>query len=108
MWSSNPALIDEVMGDAEGQPAVLPLVQYMLTELFEHRDGPVLTQEGYRSLGGLRGVVAQRAEQIFGDLGPEGRAATRRIFGRLVSVGDGVPDTRRARPDERAPDQPRC
>ncbi len=90
-----PALIDEVMGDAEGQPAVLPLVQYMLTELFEQRDGPVLTQEGYRSLGGLRGVVAQRAEQIFGDLGPEGRAATRRIFGRLVSVGDGVPDTRR-------------
>ena len=90
-----PALIDEMMRDAEGQPAVLPLVQYMLTELFEQRDGPVLTQAAYRSLGGLRGVVAQRAEQIFGDLGPEGRAATRRIFGRLVSVGDGVPDTRR-------------
>ena len=90
-----PALIDEVMRDAEGQPAALPLVQYMLTELFEQRDGPVLTQEAYRSLGGLRGVVAQRAEQIFGDLGPEGHAATRRIFGRLVSVGDGVPDTRR-------------
>ncbi len=90
-----PALIDEVMGDAEGQPAALPLVQYMLTELFEQRDGPVLTQAAYRSLGGLRGVVAQRAEQIFGDLRPEGHAATRRIFGRLVSVGDGVPDTRR-------------
>ena len=90
-----PALIDEVMRDAEGQPAALPLVQYMLTELFEHRDGPVLTQAAYRSLGGFRGVVAQRAEQIFGDLGPEGHAATRRIFGRLVNVGDGAPDTRR-------------
>jgi serine/threonine protein kinase/DNA-binding SARP family transcriptional activator/WD40 repeat protein len=89
------ALINDVMRDAEGQPAVLPLVQYMLTELFEQRDGPVLTQEAYRSLGGLRGVVAQRAEEIFGDLGADGHAATRRIFGRLVSVGDGVPDTRR-------------
>ena len=89
------ALLDDVMTDAEGQPAALPLVQYMLTELFERRTGPILTREAYRSLGGLGGVVANRAEELFDELAPDGRAATRHLFGRLVSVGDGVADTRR-------------
>ena len=91
----DPALVAAMIRDSDGQPAVLPLVQYMLTELFDRDAGTVLTHQAYESLGGLGGVVGQRAEAIVGELGPEGALATRRIFGRLVSLGDGAPDTRR-------------
>ena len=55
------ALIDEV----SGQPNALPLFQYTLTELFDHREDSMLTRAAYEELGGIRGAVASRAEAIY-------------------------------------------
>jgi serine/threonine protein kinase/WD40 repeat protein/DNA-binding winged helix-turn-helix (wHTH) protein len=90
-----PSLAAALLADASGHAAALPLLQYMLTELFDHRVGDCLTHEAYIDLGGLRGVIAQRAESLYGELDEAGREAARLVFGRLVTLGEGVADTRR-------------
>jgi WD40 repeat protein/serine/threonine protein kinase/class 3 adenylate cyclase len=89
------ALIAEAVGDVTDQPGALPLLQYALTETYERRQGGVLTLEAYRAAGGVRGAVAGRAEQLFGAMNRAGQEATRQLFLRLVSVGEGSEDTRR-------------
>jgi basic membrane lipoprotein Med (substrate-binding protein (PBP1-ABC) superfamily) len=84
------ALIDEV----SGQPNALPLFQYTLTELFDHREDAMLTMAAYATLGGIRGAVASGAETIYEGLDEQQREATRQLFMRLVTVGRHS-DTRR-------------
>jgi serine/threonine protein kinase/WD40 repeat protein/DNA-binding winged helix-turn-helix (wHTH) protein len=88
-------LVAELVAQATGQPAALPLLQYVLTELFAHRAGQVLTMASYRELGGLSGAIAQRAESIYLGLDDPAREAARVLFGRLVTLGEGTADTRR-------------
>ncbi len=95
-----PALVSLIVQDATDQPGVLPLLQYTLTELFEQRNGRVLTLAHYQAMGGLTGALARRADEIFEQLDSSNQAATRQLFLRLVTLGDGasdesMPDTRR-------------
>ncbi|MBA2575432.1 MAG: BMP family ABC transporter substrate-binding protein [Euzebyaceae bacterium] len=84
------ALIDE----ASGQPNALPLFQYTLTELFERRQDTMLTRAAYQELGGIRGAVASRAEEIYQRLDLEQQQAAHQLFLRLVTVGRDA-ETRR-------------
>jgi len=77
------------------QPGGLPLLQYALTELFERRQGRRLTLEAYQQIGGVSGVLGQRTEQIYAGLEAIEQQAARQIFLRLVTLGEGVEDTRR-------------
>ncbi len=86
-----PIITDEVLY----QPGALPLLQYALTELFDRRQGRLLTQKAYYEMGGTIGALATRAEDIFEHISPEGQALARQMFLRLVTLGDGVEDTRR-------------
>ncbi|MGI9624381.1 MAG: protein kinase domain-containing protein, partial [Acidimicrobiales bacterium] len=88
-------LVSEIISDLASQPGGLPLMQYALTEVFERRTNGMMTVEAYRSIGGLTGALAGRAEEIFADADPEGQASIRRLFGRLVTLGEGTEDTRR-------------
>jgi basic membrane lipoprotein Med (substrate-binding protein (PBP1-ABC) superfamily) len=87
-------LLAALIDDVSGQPNALPLFQYTLTELFDHRADSTLTRAAYAELGGIRGAVASRAEAIYEGLGDEQREATRQLFMRLVTVGRDS-DTRR-------------
>ncbi len=84
------ALIDE----ASGQPNALPLFQYTLTELFERRQDTMLTRAAYQELGGIRGAVASRAEEIYQRVDLEEQQAAHQLFLRLVTVGRDA-ETRR-------------
>ncbi|MEO7398127.1 MAG: BTAD domain-containing putative transcriptional regulator, partial [Ilumatobacteraceae bacterium] len=84
------ALIDEV----SGQPNALPLFQYTLTELFDRRQDSMLTRAAYAELGGIRGAVASRAEEIYQHLHLGQQQAAHQLFLRLVSVGRDA-ETRR-------------
>ena len=77
----------ELITEVSGQPNALPLFQYTLTELFDRREDSTLTRAAYQALGGIRGAVASRAEEIYQHLDPEQRDATRQLFLRLVTVG---------------------
>lgn len=77
------------------QPGALPLLQYALTELFQRREGRLLTHAAYEAIGGVAGALAQRAESAYLALEPPAQAAARQIFLRLVALGEGEDDTRR-------------
>ena len=92
-----PQLIAAVMADVQSQPGALPLLQYALTELFERRQGAVMTLAAYTEIGGIAGALSRRAEELYDALDENGQAATRQLFLRLVTLGEGdeTPDTRR-------------
>jgi DNA-binding SARP family transcriptional activator/WD40 repeat protein len=88
-------LVATVSADVAGQPGALPLLQYTLTEIFEQREGTLLTSAAYAAMGGVSGAIWQRAEATFGALDDAAQTAARRTFGRLVTLGEGAEDTRR-------------
>jgi WD40 repeat protein/DNA-binding SARP family transcriptional activator len=90
-----PGLVAEMIADVAHQPGALPLLQYALTELFERRDEDRLTLIAYQELGGITGALSARAERIFETMDQQGRRATKQVFLRLVTLGEGRQDTRR-------------
>jgi serine/threonine protein kinase/WD40 repeat protein len=93
--SVEPRLLAAMIADVADRPGTLPLLQYALTELAERREDGLLTLAGYRRIGGVSGALARRAEQIFGALHEDARDASRQLFLRLVTLGEGSEDTRR-------------
>ncbi|MGM1062249.1 nSTAND1 domain-containing NTPase [Saccharothrix sp. Mg75] len=89
------ALLAELVAQAHGRPAVLPLLSHVLRQTWARRSGHLLTLAGFRSVGGLDGAVARTAEDVHGSLSPARQAAARALFGRLVALGEGTEDTRR-------------
>jgi WD40 repeat protein/class 3 adenylate cyclase len=96
--SLEPTLVATMLTDVAEEPGALPLMEYALTELFERRDGRVLTLDGYRAIGGVSGALGRRAEELYDDLHDEGKDAARQLFLRLVALGEGTEDTRRRVP----------
>ncbi|MDE2638013.1 MAG: protein kinase [Chloroflexota bacterium] len=88
-------LIETIIEDVREQPGALPLLQYALTELFERREGALLTIAAYQDIGGTLGALAKRAEEVFQRFKKEGQNMARQMFLRLVTLGEGQEDTRR-------------
>ena len=88
-------LIETIIEDVREQPGALPLLQYALTELFERREGALLTIAAYKDIGGTLGALAKRAEEVFQRFKKEGQNMARQLFLRLVTLGEGQEDTRR-------------
>ena len=93
--SLEPGLLTEMVADVVTEPGALPLLQYALTELHERREDNMLTQDAYRAIGGVSGALAGRAEEIYAFLGDRAQEASRQLFLRLVTLGEGTEDTRR-------------
>jgi basic membrane lipoprotein Med (substrate-binding protein (PBP1-ABC) superfamily)/DNA-binding SARP family transcriptional activator len=89
-----PALLAELVADAAHRPGTLPLLEYALTELFDQRLATALTLDGYRALGGIRGVLSRSAETIYGALSPAARHVAMQLFLRLVQLGRGPTESR--------------
>ena len=90
-----PALVSTIIREVGDQPGMLPLMQYALTELFEERQGRTLTLDNYKSTGGVLGALARRADEIYNRLNDDAQETTRQLFLRLITLGEGVEDTRR-------------
>ena len=88
-------LIETIIDDVREQPGALPLLQYALTELFERRDGALLTIAAYQDIGGTLGALAKRAEEVFRRFNEPAQNMARQMFLRLVTLGEGQEDTRR-------------
>jgi len=83
-----PGLVDLLIREVEGQPGALPLLSHALRRTWERREGRTLTVDGYRATGGIRGSVAQSAEQLYESLTPDERLVLRKVLLRLVSAAD--------------------
>lgn len=90
-----PGLVSTILGDLGDQPGSLPLLQYALTELYEKRDGRLLSKSAYDEIGGVLGALIRRADEVFANLREDQQSITRQLFLRLVTLGDGVEKTRR-------------
>ena len=89
-------LIPEILADVAQGSGTLPLLQYALTELYERRsDAGLLTRASYHELGGVVGALAGRADDLMASMTAAHQDAARRLFSRLVTIGEGAADTRR-------------
>ncbi|MFE2498862.1 helix-turn-helix domain-containing protein, partial [Streptomyces scopuliridis] len=89
------ALTAELVGEVTGVPGGLPLMSHVLLETWRRRRGGKLTLEEYRAAGGLDGAIAKTAEDLYARLTTQQAEVARGILLRLVTPGDGTPDTRR-------------
>jgi len=90
-----PSLVSQLIADTLYQPNALPLLQFTITELFENRDGDVLSLQAYESIGRLQGSVAQRAETVFLSLSEHNQSLAQRLFLQLVILSDTNKTVRR-------------
>ncbi len=102
-WDFEDGLVEQLLRDAGAgseeerpEPSALPLLSHALLETWKRRNGRSLTFAGYAAAGGVSGAIAQTAESVYREqLSAEEQQIARRIFLRLVTVGDGVQETRR-------------
>jgi basic membrane lipoprotein Med (substrate-binding protein (PBP1-ABC) superfamily)/DNA-binding SARP family transcriptional activator len=91
----DPALLAELVADTTDQRGALPLLQYALTELFEHRTGQALELREYREVGGLRALLSRRSEECYRALDDQQREVALQVFLRLVTLSDEARPSRR-------------
>ena len=101
-WEFEPGLVDLLLNDigaqgtGEPEPGALPLLSHALLATWEHRRGRTLTLDGYHASGGVRGAIAETAENVFNDqLNRAQQELARDVFLRLTELGEGTEDTRR-------------
>jgi WD40 repeat protein len=111
------ALAQRLIADVEGQSGALPLLQFALYDIWKRkkRDDRRLTLRAYAEPGkhdktkerGIKGLLNERADEIYAGLTPEDKDLCRRLFLRLVQPGEGTEDTkRRVSYSELLPDDP--
>jgi WD40 repeat protein len=98
--SFEDGLVDTLLDDVTSRPGSLPLLQFALREMWGRLSKRCMTRATYDAIGGVEGALAQRAQAIFENLTKEGGDTHavmlfRRLFTRLVGLGEGVEDTRR-------------
>ncbi|QFQ94978.1 hypothetical protein F9278_00840 [Streptomyces phaeolivaceus] len=100
------ALLAALTADAHGRPGALPLLSHALLETWHRRRGNALTLAGFQAAGGFEGALAQTAEAFHSGLSDSQRNITRRLFLRLIALGDGTEDTKRRVPRGELDDTP--
>jgi hypothetical protein len=90
-----PGLVDRMLNDVGEQPGNLPLLEFVLKELWKTRRGGEMLHEAYDAMGQLQGAIARKAEDVFGSFSREEQHAVQRVFLQLVHPSESAEDTRR-------------
>ena len=88
-------VVSSIVTETAANPASLPLLQFTLFELFEQRVDGRIGAAAYAAIGGIAGAIAGRAEQLYSRSSADDQEHIRLLFGRLVTPGQGTPDSRR-------------
>ena len=80
----------EEVGDGAGQ---LPLLEELLRQLWDLREGNCLTHAAYGELGGVKNALSRHAEKVYAELSSAEQKHARAVLIKLVGLGKGVPDT---------------
>jgi tetratricopeptide (TPR) repeat protein len=100
-------LAAEIEEEAAGDGA-LPMIAFLLEELFQNRRGNLLTLETYDRLGGAAGALAEHGEELFAMLPAAEQQAFPRVVRQLVRLGhqSQSPVANPAPPSAFPPDSP--
>lgn len=99
--SFESGLVSQIIEEVMDQPGGLPLLQYALAELWrvcitEAKSSDVqLTSQGYNAIGGVKGALEKRADDLYQNLAPADKDFMRRLFLNLVQPGETEAVTRR-------------
>jgi WD40 repeat protein/uncharacterized caspase-like protein len=94
-----PGLVEVLLQDLNQAAGDLPLLEFVLEQLWEQRQSGQLTLAAYQqAIGGLRGALERKAQAVYDSLNAEGQACAQWIFLALTQLGDGTADTRRRIP----------
>jgi len=95
----DPDLIAQIINEMQGEPGVLPLMQFALKDLFDlqqAKDGLIaLTLKDYLERGGMRKALERHADDSFSKLSRNEQELARSIFSGLIEIGRGTQDTKR-------------
>ncbi|HUS67261.1 MAG TPA: serine/threonine-protein kinase [Kofleriaceae bacterium] len=81
-----PDLVERLI-EAAGTPPNLPLLQFVLSELWKQRDvtAGTITPKALEAIGGMDGALTRHAERVLSELMPPQRPIAREILGALVT-----------------------
>ena len=88
-------LVERILDDAGEEPGNLPLLEFVLKELWARRQHGELGHAAYEDIGRLPGAVAKRADALFGRLSGLEQAAVQRVFLALATPTEEGEYTRR-------------
>ncbi len=77
-------LVSRILDKVEGQPGNLPLLEFVLTELWTDRQEELLTHASYEKIGEVQGAIASHAEAVFAKFSTSEQEIARRIFLHLI------------------------
>ncbi len=82
-----PELVARMVGEVEGEPAALPLLQVAGSMLWQRRDGQrrLLLRSAYEAMGGMGGALALHADGVLAGLTPAQLRIARAVLLRLVA-----------------------
>lgn len=93
--SFQEGVVEEILEQVGTESASLPLLEFLLSELWTRRDSRgLISFDAYLDTGGLRKAITARANRELGELSKEEKEAARRLLIRLVIPGDGNEDSR--------------
>jgi len=85
-------LAEQMVNEVQGVEAPLPLLQFAVSRLWEHRDTKqrLLMRESLLRLGGVAGVLAAHAEHVYGELVAQPDVAVARAMLCALVTADGT------------------
>nr|WP_241200037.1 trypsin-like peptidase domain-containing protein [Streptomyces sp. ADI92-24] len=86
----DPGLDRRILDDAGGEPGILPLLGFVLEQLWERRNAGRMRAATYEDIGGVSGALRRHAEQAWREcVTPASEAEARRLLTGLVRVLPG-------------------
>jgi hypothetical protein len=88
--ATGESLDEALLGAATGVGEPLPLLEHLLSQLYQkqlQRNDGLLSWSDYRELGGLEGALTNHAEGVFSALDTDAQAALQPIIRQLASAG---------------------
>ncbi|HEX6045981.1 MAG TPA: TIR domain-containing protein [Pyrinomonadaceae bacterium] len=92
-----PGLVDRLLDHIASEPGKLPLLEFVLMELWKRREDRTLTNKAYNDMGELDGALAKHAEAAFESFSDSEQLIARRVFMQLVRLGDADEEPTRRR-----------
>lgn len=90
-----PELVQVLLEELNHSAGDLPLLEFVLEQLWERRQNGELSLRTYQDLGGLKIALERKAQDVYDHLDPEAQACAQWIFLTLTQLGENTEDTRR-------------
>ncbi|MEH1986659.1 nSTAND1 domain-containing NTPase [Nostoc sp.] len=91
-----PELVEVLLRELNHSPGDLPLLEFVLEQLWQYRVAGELTLQTYQEqLGGIQGALERSSQAVYESLDAQMRECAKWIFLSLTQLGEGTEDTRR-------------